>query len=185
VRVTCPSLLGPDGAGVTDEPALVVGRQYAVEGPEMARGGAGRASLRLSLLMVGFIHKNQGLIAPSGVVSSYNAGTKTITLQANAYASTTNPYLATDRAGFAAGDVIQVCDQYGTVITATATIASVGTNTITLTASPATAPTGGNVVRVAAWSSAASAQRAKWAFVADADDEVGGSTTNAYTYPVG
>ena len=185
VRVTCQNLLGPSGAGITDEPALVVGRQYAVQGPEMARGGAGRVSLRLTLLLVGFIHKNQGLIGPSGVVSSYNAGTKTITLQANAYASTTNPYTPTDRAGFLAGDVVQIVDQYGTVVTATATVASVGTNTITLSASPSTAPTGGDVVRVAAWGSAVTSSRAKWAFVADASDEVGGSATNAYTYPIG
>lgn len=185
VRVTCANLLGPDGAGVTDEPALVLGRQYAVLGPDLARGGMGSVSLRLTLAMVGFIHKNQGLIAPSGVVSSYNAGTKTITLQANAYAATDNPYTPTDRAGFAAGDVVQVCDQYGTQVTATATIASVGTNTLTLTASPAVAPTGGDVVRVASWGSAVTSQRGRWAFVADADDEVGGSATNAYTYPVG
>jgi hypothetical protein len=118
-------------------------------------------------------------------VVSYNAGTKTITVSANAYTSADNPYLATDAAGFFAGDVVQIVDQYGTVITATATVASVGTNTITLSASPGTAPAAGDVVRPAAWSAAASAQRERWAFIADASDEVGGSPSNAYTYPVG
>jgi hypothetical protein len=184
--LTLSNILGNSGAlGVDGEPALVLGRAAVTEGPDMARGGEGRATVRLTLAVVGLIHKNLGKIAPNAAVTAWNAGTKTITVQANAYASTTNPNLARDSAGFSAGDVVQIVDQYGTVITASATVASVGTNTIILTASPGTAPASGNVVRVAAYPSAVSAQRARWAFVADASDEVDGSPDNAYTYPTG
>lgn len=184
--LTCANILGRAGAvGVTAEPALVLGRQAVIEGPEVSRGGAGRASVRLTLAVVGLIHKNLGRIAPSAVVTTWNAGTKTITVQANAYTSTTNDYLARDSAGFSAGDVVQITDQYGTVITATATVDSVGTNTIVLTAAPTTAPASTNVVRVTSYASATSTQRGRWAFIADASDEVDGDPDNAYTYPVG
>ena len=101
------------------------------------------------------------------------------------FLSATNDYLARDSAGFFAGDVVQIADQYGTTVTAAATVASVGTNTITLTATPASAPTSGDIVRVTSYASAVSAQRGRWAFVADASDEVDGDPDNAYTYPVG
>ncbi len=184
--LTCANILGKAGAaGVDGEPALVLGRQAVIEGPDVAQGGEGRASVRLTVAVVGLIHKNLGAIAPSAVVTAWNAGTKTITVQANAYTSTTNDYLARDSAGFFAGDVVQIADQYGTTVTATATVASVGTNTITLTATPASAPASGNVVRVTSYASAVSAQRGRWAFIADASDEVDGDPDNAYTYPVG
>lgn len=184
--LTSANLLGRAGAaGVTGEPALVLGRQAVVEGPQVARGGSGTASVRLTLALVGLIHKNLGKIGPSAVVTAWNAGTKTITVQANAYTSTTNAYLARDSAGFSAGDVVQITDQYGTVITATATVASTGTNTLVLTAAPTTAPASGNIVRVTTYASATSAQHGRWCFVADASDEVDGDPDNAYTYPVG
>lgn len=184
--LTLDGILGDGGeAGVEGESALVLGRAAVTEGPDPARAGSGRASVRLTLALVGLIHKNLGKIAPSAVVTAWNAGTKTITVQANAYASTTNPNLTRDSAGFSAGDVVQITDQYGTVITATATVASTGTNTITLTAAPGTAPASGNVVRVASYASAVAAQRSRWAFVADASDEVDGDPDNAYTYPTG
>jgi hypothetical protein len=184
--LTCANVLGKAGAaGVDGEPALVLGRQAVIEGPDVAQGGEGRASVRLTVAVVGLIHKNLGAIAPSAVVTAWNAGTKTLTVQANAYTSATNDYLARDSAGFFAGDVVQIADQYGTTVTATATVASVGTNTITLTATPASAPASGNIVRVTSYASAVSAQRGRWAFIADASDEVDGDPDNAYTYPVG
>jgi len=184
--LTCGNILGKAGtAGVDGEPALVLGRQAVIEGPDVAQGGEGRASVRLTVAVVGLIHKNLGAIAPSAVVTAWNAGTKTITVQANAYTATDNAHLARDSAGFFAGDVVQIVDQYGTSITPAATVASVGTNTITLTAAPTTAPASGDVVRVTSYASAVSAQRGRWAFIADASDEVDGDPDNAYTYPVG
>ena len=184
--LTLGGVLGRAGAaGVDAEPALVLGRQATIEGPDVSQGGAGRASVRLTLALVGLIHKNLGAIAPSAVVTAWNAGTKTITVQANAYTSTTNAFLARDSAGFSVGDVVQIVDQYGTAITATATVANTGTNTITLTATPTTAPASGDVVRVTSYASATSTQRARWCFIADASDEVDGDPDDAYTYPVG
>lgn len=184
--LTCANILGKAGAtGVDGEPVLILGRRAVIEGPDVARGGAGRASVRLTVALVGLIHKNLGAIAPSAVVTAWNAGTKTITVQANAYTSTDNAYVARDSAGFFAGDVVQIVSQYGTAITAAATVASVGTNTIILTATPATAPASGNIVRIASYASATSTQHGRWAFIADASDEVDGDPDNAYTYPVG
>jgi len=184
--LTSPNVLGRAGVtGVVAEPALILGRRAVVEGPEVARGGAGRASVRLTVALVGLIHKNLGAIAPAAVVTAWNAGTKTITVQANAYTATDNAYLARDSEGFQAGDVVQIADQYGTAITTAATVASAGTNTIVLTAAPAAAPVSGNIVRVTSYASATSTQRGRWASVADASDEVDGDPSNAYTYPVG
>lgn len=185
VQVVSSNLLGRSGAKGVSTTALVLGRRLVFEGPAPGQGGRGSSILRYTLALTGLIHRVQGLIGPSARVVSWNAGTKTLTVAANAYTSAANPNLATDAEGFFAGDVVQLVDEYGTVVTPSATVASVGANTIILTAVPATAPVAGDVVRAAAWSLAVAAQRARWAFVADASDELGGSVLNAYTYPVG
>ena len=185
VQITSSNLLGRAGAASVSTSALVLGRRLIFEGPAPGVGGRGSSILRYTLAVTGLIHRVQGLIGPSARVVSWNAGTKTITVAANVYTSASNPNLSTDAEGFFAADVVQIVDQYGTVVTAAATVASVGVNAIVLTAAPATAPVAGDVVRAAAWSSAVAAQRARWAFVADVSDELGGSVLNAYTYPVG
>jgi len=183
VRVTHPLLLGDGSVGWTSQVCLVAGRRDLYDGPDLAQGGVGRREIQLTLLWVGAIYARQGLIAPSARVVSWDAGTLTITVSAHAYTSTSNPYLDRDSAGFADGDVIQVVDEFGTIITATATVAAVGVNTITLTGAPGTAPAAGDVVRPAAWTSQTASQQASWAAIADSNDELGGEP--GYGYPVG
>ena len=183
VRLTHPQVMSAGALGVSGRRYFVFGRSEVYDGPSApgAGGGAGH-EVRLDLADVGGLYAGQvAYVAPAGVVSSWDAGTKKITLQAVAYA---DGDLATDAAGFAAGDAVQLCDQYGTVRDGGLEVDGVTGNVVTLAASPSVTPAAGDVLRHAPWSGQSASQRALWASVAPPGG-LDGDTANDYAYVSG
>lgn len=119
-----PDLRGAMGLAVD---ALVVGRQLDVD--------TGVVTLRCLLVDRGF------RIAPAGVIASWNAGTKTATLD------NSDPVGSSQGRFFAAGWSVEMLDVSATPDTvATLTIASVTDDTITFTAAPGFTPAAGDVI---------------------------------------
>lgn len=98
--------------------------------------------------------------------------------------SSDNEWLNKDVEGFAAGDAVQIVDEYGTVEEALGLVASVttGSSYIFLTASPTHTPVVGDIIRLAPWDDATTAQRSKWCFISDNNNTLGSATANAYSY---
>lgn len=165
----------PDGGarGMTDAACLVVGRQETLD-------ETGHA-IALDLLYVG-----QGLrgayIAPSAVVSAVTGSgpSYTLTVEANAYTDATYGPLGLDALGFASGDIVQLCDQYGAVRDASVTVGTVSGSSIPITGCSVT-PAVGDVLRVAAYTGATTTQQEAWAFIADASDVLGSDPAKEYT----
>lgn len=94
------------------------------------------------------------LISPTGKVSSWVAGTKTITLAASAkYGGSTTPGNY-----FAAGWVVRVCDYSSSprfsTVSSPHTISSVTATTIVLATSPSFTPAAGDIVMQASYTNA-------------------------------
>ena len=170
--------INPDGTrGGTNQVHLVTKRELTIQ--------SDTHHLTYQLEFVGAIYASQGLIAPNAEVVSWNGGTLTITVQSNTFTTPGRIGLpVTDTEAFSAGDQIQIVDEFGTVQTALAEIVSTTATTIILLAAPAVAPAAGDIIRFAAYSSATSDQQERWAFVADPDDALGGSVTNAKGYTI-
>jgi len=171
-----PASYAAQGArGVEDAVMLVTARGEHISPQEH--------SVTLTLLYVGALYSSQGLIAPSAEVVSWDGGTLTITVQPNAYTDAAGVDLpANDAEGFVAGDVIQIVDQYGSPVTSGLTVASVGASTVVLTATPATLPGAGDVMRLNTYAASTVASRADWTYIADASDHLGGSAADAKGY---
>lgn len=181
VRVTHALLPARGALGWTRERCLCVGAERHFEGD--LRGGAGQTFKRLTLLHVqeGY-HARQGYIAPAGIVSAWSAALKRLTLSSNGLGSAANPFFSTDAGAFSPGDVVQLCDQYGTLREGGLVIASRTGNNITLQALPSVTPVAGDVLRLAPYTDATTDAKALWAWVADSSNEVGGSTANSNAY---
>jgi len=184
--VSHTQLLGNKTVGWENETCLVIGRKEVYEFPD---GGFGQGEhyLSLTLAWVGAIYDNNfnSFIAPSARVTSYNAGTRVVTINTNRYVNDTNEYFEKDSEAFYVLDKIQICDQYGTVKEAVATVSVVGTNTLTLLLTPTNAPIEGDIIRMASYDQAQTIQKERWCFIADENDQVNGSVNNAYNYVIG
>ena len=182
-RLTHSLLMGLDGTrGLSTVRALCVGRTE-----QLADAGH---TIRFDLLLVGAGYTSDpAWIAPSAqvAVGGWNAGTHEVTVEANAFQTITSP-IDTDAGGFLAGDVIQVCDELGTVRTGhdAVSVVSVVGNVIEL--DPATLPAvpaiaDGDVLRVSEYTSAASAQQEKWTFVSDVNGALGADNAKEWCNP--
>lgn len=187
VSVTHENIPNGQGTlGLEGATCIVVGRKEIFEVEEEA----GYHGIEYTLALVSGIYKSrQAYIAPSGKVASYNAGTRTITLEVPfQFMFPTNEYFDPKRdiSAFSVGDLIQWTDEYGTPIETLAEIGSinVAANTITLKNNPSTNPSINDIIRVAQYGDASSSQRDKWCFLADANNELDG-TNNYYSYVLG
>lgn len=182
--VSHSQLLGNKSIGWENETCLVIGRKEVYDNNDY---GQGEHYLELTLAWVGAIYDNNfnSFIAPSARVSSYNAGTRVITINENRYVNDTNEYFEKDSEAFYVLDKIQICDQYGTVQESVATISVVGTNQLTLLLTPSYTPIAGDIVRMASYDQAQTIQKERWCFIADANDQVDGSVNNSYNYVIG
>lgn len=183
VRLTHPRLLANGAEGLSGATCLVVGRQELINGPELGQSGEGfRHTIGLSLLYVGGIYNQQGLLGPSARVASYSA--QVFTVEASDFVTSTSP-AAFDARLFAADDVVQLLDQYGTLREAGLVVDSVTDTTISITSAPSVTPAAGDILVPDQWSAQVEAQRALWASLADTSDQLGGDEGNTYSYVTG
>lgn len=174
VRLTHPQIISNGSLGATRRRYFVFGRAELL--------GDGTHEVRLHLADVGALYPGQAAyIAPAGVVSAWDAPSKKITLTNDAFA---NGDLATDADGFAAGDVVQLCDQYGTLREGGLIVAGVTGAAVTLTTTPSATPAAGDILRHAPWTGQTAAQRLLWASVAPSGS-LGSDPENDYGYVTG
>ncbi|TXH50093.1 MAG: hypothetical protein E6Q97_21115 [Desulfurellales bacterium] len=173
VAVTLEHVPNAGARGVTAGVFLVVGRQEDLT-PEAH-------ALALDLLFVGQA-ASTSYIAPSARVSAVSGSgpSYTLTVEANAYTDPDYGPLGLDAAGFTSGDVAQLCDEFGAVRDASVNIGTVSGSSIPIT-NCAVTPAVGDVLRVAAYTGAATAQKTTWAFIADASDTLGSDPAKEYT----
>ena len=177
VAVTHSRLFAGDGTrGITARTHLVTGRTEKVqeEGHD----------LTYILRDVGLIYADQGRIAPSGVVNAYDTGTLIITLETNEFTSgNANDPVEDDYDGFTAGDAVMIADQYGTPKYTGLEVASIpGADQVKLTTNPG-AMVAGDVLRFEDYTAAtAGTQRDDWAYIADANNQLGGDSDNRKDY---
>lgn len=185
VLLTADFIISDRALSVTNRAYLVYGRSERIDGPSQSGARGQGHVVRLWLADVGAIHKQLGYIAPTATVNTYAPGPPRLTVNANDYTATDGP-ITTDAGGFAAGDVIQICDQYYTLRQSGLVVQSVAGNIITLENSPALSiiPASGDIVRVAPYTSQVAAQIALWSSVAPSGG-LDGDTGNDYTYPTG
>lgn len=166
---------GTSGArGVTAAQCLVVGRQERVEQDGHA--------IELDLLYVGAAYTNQGYYAPAARIVSWDAGTSTATVQANAFASASAGPHSTDAAAFPKGAPVKICDQYYTDRETGLTVdLTPSGNTITLSA-PSVTPVAGDLILLDAWTGSYAGQ---YAAIADDAGELDGDAANAYQWVTG
>jgi len=180
VAVTHSRSFAGDGTrGVTARVHLVTGRTERVSESDQ--------TLTYILRDVGLIYAGQGRIAPSGIVQSYDHGNATIVLEPNEFTSNNaNDPVDDDVDGFASGYFVMVADQYGTPKQTGLKVDSlvVASHKVVLTASPGAGTiVAGDVLRFEDYSTAASgAQRDDWAYIADASNQLGGSSDNRKEY---
>jgi hypothetical protein len=174
VRLTHPQVISAGALGAVSRRYFVFGRAELL--------GDGAHEVRLHLADVGALYPGQAAyIAPAGVVSAWDGASKKITLTNDAFAGGD---LATDADGFAAGDAVQLCDQYGTLREGGLIVAGVTGAAVTLTTTPSATPAAGDILRHAPWAGQTSAQRLLWASVAPSGS-LGSDPGNDYGYLTG
>lgn len=166
VSVTGSGLLAGGERGLTNAVCQVTGRREQLDDSAHL--------IHFTLRYVGELYASVGFIAPSAVVASWDAGTTTITFEANTYTDSAGPALATDGAGFVDGDVVQLVDKYGTVRDVSATVTASTANTATVSGMGVT-PAATDVLRVVTYANAADSQHDDWAWIADADGLLDGA----------
>lgn len=160
--------------GVTGDLCLVIARSLRLAD----------VTLSFSVLHVGQLFTGQrGLIAPAGRVASYNAGTRTITLDTGVFSSGAGPY-ATDAAPFADNDVVRLTnrDHSPSGLGDIQLVQTSGSNLTHSGGALLPAPTAGQLVKLAPYDSATATARALWAFLADAAQTVGSGSDPAYQW---
>ncbi len=139
-----------------------------------------RCTIELTLWMIDVQDDAYRQIAPAAKVSSYNAGTKIISLYSNIFTSADHK----DSDAF-----VDVAHPYVTLLNGkheelTATeyinVHDVGDDWIELDSAPTVAPVDGDYVTIAPYDEAGSGAEAKWAFSAGADDELGAGGDDAH-----
>jgi hypothetical protein len=180
VQVSHSLIFGQNATrGVSAAAMLVVGRTEILS--------SDGHSIRYELDYVGALYNRQGRIAPSARVSSFvaGAGTGTITVVPRVYTHVDHGHFHRDVPDdtsvqnlFDAGDIIQVCNEYGTVIVGSEAVLVVAVSDDTLkvdAATYSTAPQADDIVRVSAYANCTVSQQSRWIWVADANNEVGAS----------
>ena len=171
VKVTHDKLIAAASVGVSAVSCLVVARRESLDD--------GGHTIFYRLLYVGQAFGRVGLIAPAArVVSIGGPSGDVLTVEANAYTTTTGP-ITSDAAGFAVNDLVQLVDQFGSVRDSSVTVSAVGSNTITVSGLGVT-PVAGDVVRVVAYGSAVTSQQDDWIWIAETDGELGSDDAMEY-----
>lgn len=139
------------------------------------------SSITVEALQLGMNERNHRMIAPSAVVSSYDSGTRTVTLSGGTYVPSTE--FAADGL-FSAGDkVIFLTSSYGNKGGAPPevfTLSSVGLNSVVLEETPTSAPASTDIMEIAYYTEQVSAQRAKYASLADSDGMLNSGLTEGH-----
>lgn len=172
ISVTLPGIPAPDGGrGWTAEPMLVLGvtRTYQQEGTGPA----------CQLVCLHMPDRRLSYYAPSGLVTGWNAGTKTITISANAF-SPVGDYLfdetlaQKDIQWFVGATHILIGRQVSDATAAEPQVASVdvANNKIVLVAAPTNAPVAGDWITLPTWNNRTTWQKIFGA-IADASGQLG------------
>lgn len=140
-------------------------------------------TLDLVMLDVGAIYGSVGQIAPALVVDGYSAPTLTVELNKAAGGFQSGETTITvDTGRFAVGDVVAHCSSVGVQLQLL-TIASIPTNaTLTFTTTPSPAPSAGDVIRHAPYTSGGTAAKARFAYLADSAGTLGSDAGKEYTF---
>jgi hypothetical protein len=140
-------------------------------------------TLDLVMLDVGAIYGSVGQIAPALVVDGYSAPTLTVELNKSAGGFQSGQTAITvDTGRFAVGDVVAHCSSVGVQLQLL-TIASIPTNaTLTFTTTPSPAPSAGDVIRHAPYTSGGTAAKARFAYLADSAGTLGSDAGKEYTF---
>lgn len=126
----------------------------------------GSATRKLRLLYTGAIYTRSGLIAPSALVASYNAGLLEITVQANAFQTGNLAAYPKDVSGFQAGDLIDLCDRDHSVLdTFTILSTTPASNAIYIDAIPSVAPTAGKLIKMSDQTSQPTTNTDLWVYL--------------------
>lgn len=177
-KVTHPDLYRVRGGSrsVTDATVVVIGRR---EDPD-------QEVVRLRVAWVGALYPRTGLIGPSARVASWDAGTRTLTVDQDAsaggFASGLLTNYATDVDGFGVGYRVDLCTTRGVPVTGGVglEVDSLDTNTITLTTTPSTTPADGMVVRLTSYG--AGRPQNRYAHLSDSATPSTVATDTAYYY---
>ena len=179
VRVTHDKLPAGDGTrGRTSAPMLVISRREAFSGDA---GSMGDHVFVYGLMDVGLIHPRDGWIAPSGVVQASPAPTTTVfSIGDNDFTENGSGPLSKDINGFAAGDYIDIMDEFGTPQDTGLKISTIINNQITVTPAASAAPSAGDIIRPSAYAQVVSSQKDDWVFVANASELLGSDEPKTY-----
>lgn len=184
VKVTHPHIVSGGALGVTARRFFVYSRAEVFSGPGEPGAQAGSHEVRLQLADVAALYPGQvAWVAPSGKVKTWTGASRKIELYNDTYAGGD---LATDAGGFAADDVVQICDQYGTVRQSGLVVEAVTGAAVTIKSSPSITitPLDGDILRHAPWTDQTTSQRESWASVAPSGS-LGSDADNDYGYVVG
>lgn len=165
VAFTHSALPGRSGArGVTSELMIVAGREDSLE----------RWTTRLTLWWTSAAIAQARRIAPGARVSSWSD--PTLTIEANAFkqaggSPTTDAGVWADLLSLAGNLSVLILDSDLSVL-GTATVTGSGTNTLTLSGA-SVSPSAGDVIVLADYDTVGDEERARYAFLADANDTLG------------
>ena len=156
----------------------VISRREAFSGDP---GGMGDHVFVYGLLDVSLIHPRDGWIAPSGVVQASPSPTTTVfSIGANDFTESGSGPLGKDIQGFAAGDYIDIMDEFGTAQDTALKISSIVGNQITVTPPASAAPSAGDIIRPSAYAQVVSSQKDDWTFIANASEQLGSDDPKTY-----
>ncbi len=173
--VTHAHLTANGARGVSGAVCLVTARREAMD--------EGGHSIQLTMLYVGELLERNGqvgCIAGGAEVVSWDGGSSTATVEANRFTSPLGPAFTTDAATFQATDKVQLLDEFLAVRDSLATIDAVGPNTLTISGLAVT-PNAGDIIAPAPYADATASQRARWAFIADTNNQVDAGLPYVYT----
>ncbi len=158
VSVERPDLVTPAGiTGAPDCAGLVIRRSRSLANDVE----------RLTILLIGWIDAPALRWGPSGEITSATSGS--VTIAASAYTDDD----AAVWSDVSLPDDVRILDADGAYSdTGTATVWDAGTRTLTITGMSG-APTAGQIVTLGAYSTASSANRALWVWLADTDGTTG------------
>jgi len=179
VRVTHDKLPAGDGTrGRTSAAMCVISRREAFSGDP---GGMGDHVFVYGLLDVSLIHPRDGWIAPSGVVQASPSPTTTVfSIGDNDFTESGSGPLGKDIQGFAAGDYIDIMNEFGTAQDTALKISSIVGNQITVTPPASAAPSAGDIIRPSAYAQVVSSQKDDWTFIANASEQLGSDDPKTY-----
>lgn len=173
VAVTHDKLVSAGAVGVTAQVCLVVERRQRLD--------ADSHMISLTVWNVSEDFDAVGCISQCGRVSSWDVGTGTFTLFANAFTHATRGVFSSDAASFAAADVIELLDSNGASRDANIVVGSVSGNDLVGCTGVGVTPVQGDIVQAAEYTLVGSAQKALWTWIADPDGSLNGDDGQEYT----